>query len=128
MTIPSENKVIMRDLGRAADYSYDPPAPIPPRVNLTSYEAAKRILEDPRNFRVTWGEATGYVFGKGGFDFMLSGDTPFHGQQREIMGKALYKENWHKQVKEFYEQMTLQLLHDKSCQIAGINQVDITRE
>jgi linoleate 10R-lipoxygenase len=127
MTIPSENKVIMKDLGREADYNWDRPAFIPPRVNLTSYEAAKLILEDPRNFRVTWGEATGYVFGKGGFDFMLSGDT-FHAQQREIMEKALYQDKWQKHVKEFYEQITLQLLHDKSCKIAGINQVDITRE
>jgi linoleate 10R-lipoxygenase len=128
MTIPSENRVIMKDLGRESHYSWDRPAPIPLRVNLTSYEAAKQVLEDPKNFRVTWGEATGFVFGKGGLDFMLSGDTPFHTRQREIMGKALYRDQWHKHVKEFYEDMTLQLLHEKSCQIAGVNQVDITRE
>ncbi|KAL1964166.1 hypothetical protein VTN77DRAFT_7254 [Rasamsonia byssochlamydoides] len=128
MTIPSENKVIMKNLGRESHYSWDRPAFIPPRVNLTSYEAAKRILEDPKNFRVTWGEATGFLFGKGGLDFMLSGDTPFHTRQREIMEKALYRDQWHKHVKEFYEDITLHLLHEKSCQIAGINQVDITRD
>lgn len=128
MTIPSENKVIMKNLGRESHYSWDRPAFIPPRVNLTSYEAAKLILEDQKNFLVTWGEATGFLFGKGGFDFMLSGDTPFHTRQREIMGKALYRDRWHKQVKEFYEYITLKLLHEKSCKIAGVNQVDITRE
>ncbi|KKA23635.1 Peroxidase [Rasamsonia emersonii CBS 393.64] len=128
MTIPSENKVIMKNLGRESHYCWDRPAFIQPRVNLTSYEAAKLILEDQKNFHVTWGEATGFLFGKGGFDFMLSGDTPFHTRQREIMDKALYRDQWHKQVKEFYEYITLKLLHEKSCQIAGVNQVDITRD
>ena len=44
------------------------------------------------------------------------------------MGGALYRENWHKEVTAFYEETTLRLLHEKSCKIAGVNQVDITRE
>ncbi|KAJ9263257.1 hypothetical protein DTO212C5_7683 [Paecilomyces variotii] len=128
MTIPSENKVIMKNLGRESDYSWDRPALIPPRVNLTSYPAAKIILENAKDFRVTWGEATGFLFGKGGLDFMLSGDTSFHAKQRETMSKSLYRDQWHKHVKEFYEQTTLSLLQEKSCKIAGINQVDITRD
>lgn len=128
MTIPSENRVIMKSLGREADYSYDRPALIPPRIFLTSYQGAKLILDNAKDFRVTWGEATGYIFGKGGFDFMLSGDTAFHAKQRETMSKSLYRDQWRKHVKEFYEDITLRLLHEKSCKIAGINQVDITRE
>jgi linoleate 10R-lipoxygenase len=128
MTIPSENKVIMKELGREADYSYDPPVFTPPRVNLTSYSAAKLVLENQKDFRVTWGEATEFVFGKYGLDFMLSGDDVRHTKQREIMSKALYKDNWHEQVKTFYENITLRLLHENSCKIAGKNQVDITRE
>lgn len=57
-----------------------------------------------------------------------SGDTNFHSKQRQLMGKALYSENWHQEIKDFYEHITLQLLHENSCKIAGINQVDITRE
>ncbi|KAL2008268.1 hypothetical protein VTN00DRAFT_8250 [Thermoascus crustaceus] len=128
MTIPSENRVIMKSLGREADYSYDRPALIPPRIFLTSYQGAKLILDNAKDFRVTWGEATGYIFGKGGFDFMLSGDTAFHAKQRETMSKSLYRDQWRKHVKEFYEDITLRLLHEKSCKIAGINQVDITRD
>jgi len=128
MTIPSENKVIMKELGREADYSWDVPAFIPPRVNLTSYSAAKYILKDQKDFRVTWGEAMGLVFGKYGLDFMLSGDDQRHAKQREIMKKAFYRDDWHKQVKEFYEDITLRLLHQNSCKIAGKNQVDITRD
>lgn len=128
MTIPSENRRILTTLGRDEQYSWDRPARIPPRINLTSYGAAKYILERGQDFQVTWGDATGFVMGKGGFDFMLSGDTTFHSNQRKVMGAALYKDQWHKHVKEFYEYITLKLLHEKSCKIAGINQVDITRE
>ena len=44
------------------------------------------------------------------------------------MGKALYRGDWHKEVKEFYEYITLKLLHEKSCKIADLNQVDLTRD
>lgn len=128
MTIPSENKKIFSNLGRVEHYSWDKPAFIPPRVNLTSYLGAKAILENAKDFRVTWGEATGFLFGKGGLNFMLSGDSPKHAKQRQVMGKALYQEKWKQQVKEFYEDITVKLLRQKACKIAGVNQVDITRE
>lgn len=128
MTIPSENRKILRDLGRAEQYSWDKPALIPPRVNLTSYAGAKFILERPKEFKVIWGEGTGHIMGKGGWDFMLSGDTPFHTKQKQLMGASLYRDQWHQQIKDFYEYITLKLLHQHSCKIAGRNQVDITRE
>ncbi|KAL9592549.1 MAG: hypothetical protein Q9179_006606, partial [Wetmoreana sp. 5 TL-2023] len=128
MTIPSENRKIMRDLKREQDYSWDRPAFIPPRVNLTSYVGAKYILERGQEYNVTWGEATGWLFGKGGLDFMLSGDTKFHAQQKQTMGKALFRENWHQHINDFYEQITLKLLHQKSFKLAGTNMVDITRD
>lgn len=128
MTIPSENRNIMKNLGRESHYSYDRPAFIPPRVNLVSYPNVKLVLEQQKDFRVVWGDATAFVFGKGGYDFMLSGDTERHSKQRETMSKALYQDKWHQAVKDFYEDITLRLLQEKSCKIAGINQVDITRE
>lgn len=118
----------MQDLGREDQYSWDKPAPIPPRVDLMSYVGAKYILEHGQEFNVTWGEATALFMGKEGWNFMLSGDKPLHAKQRQIMGASLYRENWHQHVKEFYEHITLKLLRDHSCKIAGINQVDITRE
>lgn len=66
--------------------------------------------------------------GKQGLDFMLAGDTSLHAEQRKLMGACLYREQWHQQIKDFYEYITLKLLTEKSCKIAGINQVDITRE
>ncbi|KAL8639900.1 MAG: hypothetical protein Q9226_008813 [Calogaya cf. arnoldii] len=118
----------MRELGRELDYSWDQPNFIPPRVNLTSYVGAKYLLEHGQQFNVTWGEALGFLMGKGGLDFMLSGDSKFHSQQNKTMGKALYRENWHQNIKKFYEETTLKLLHQKSFKIAGTNMVDITRD
>ncbi|KAI1960198.1 hypothetical protein LOZ58_003917 [Ophidiomyces ophidiicola] len=128
MTIPGENRKIFTDLGRVHHYSWDKPAFIPPRVNITSYTGAKIVLKNAKDFRVTWGEATGLLFGKEGLNFMLSGDSPKHGKQRQVMGKALYQDHWKQQVKDFYEDITIQLLKQKSCKIAGVNQIDITRD
>lgn len=44
------------------------------------------------------------------------------------MAKALYHDNWHQQIKDFYENITLRLLHENSYKLAGTNQVDITRD
>ena len=44
------------------------------------------------------------------------------------MSKVLYRENWHKEIKAFYEDITLKLLHQYTAKIAGTNQIDITRE
>lgn len=118
----------MTDLGRVKDYSWERPAYIPPRVNLTSYEGAQFILNNAKDFKVTWSEGLGYLMGKGGLDFMLSGDTAFHTKQRQVMAECLYKDKWHQEIKDFYIQTTTRLIKEKSVKIAGINQVDITRE
>jgi linoleate 10R-lipoxygenase len=128
MTIPGENAVIMKHLGRYHDYSWEKPARIPPRINLTSYVGAKYILERAQDFAVMWNEGFEHAMGKGGLNFMLAGDTSFHREQREVMSKSLYRDQWHKAVKDFYQHQTMKLIQDKSCKIAGINQVDITRE
>jgi linoleate 10R-lipoxygenase len=128
MTTPTKSASIMKNLGRYDDYSWEPPARIPDRINLTSYAAAQRILNNKHEFNVMWTEGFGHMMGKGGLDFMLAGDTQFHTKQRDLMHKSLYHDNWHRHVKDFYQQITLQLLQQKSCKIAGINQVDLTRE
>jgi len=128
LTIPSENKKILTNLGRADQYSWDKPAFIPPRINITSYVGAKYILEDQQKFKVMWGEGFGFLMGKEGLNFMLSGDTPRHAKQRKVMGESLYRDEWHRQVKDFYEYTTLCLLKEKSYKLAGVNQVDVIRE
>ncbi|KAF9640644.1 Cytochrome P450 [Lasiodiplodia theobromae] len=128
MTIPSENRKIMRNLGRESHYSWDRPAFIKPRVNIASYVGAKAVLEQQKDFKVTWGATLEELMGKGGAHFMLSGDEPLHAKQRKTMAKSLYRENWQRDVKKFYEHITLKLLHEKSFKIAGINHVDLTRD
>jgi linoleate 10R-lipoxygenase len=128
MTIPSENRRILKSLGRESHYSWDRPELIPPRVNIVSYPGAKYILDRQQDFRVTWGATTEEVYGTPGARFMLSGDDKIHHTQRETMSKSLYRDNWNRDVKQFYEHITLKLLHQKSYKIAGINHVDITRE
>ncbi|KAL8796662.1 MAG: hypothetical protein Q9195_001052 [Heterodermia aff. obscurata] len=117
MTIPSENKKIMRNLGREDHYSWDKPGLIPPRVNLTSYIGAKYILEHPKDFKVLWGEATGYPIGKSGWDIMLSGDSQLNTKQRKLIGDTVSPDKWHQQIKDFYEHITLKLLHQHSSHI-----------
>ncbi|OJD35163.1 fatty acid oxygenase [Diplodia corticola] len=128
MTIPSENRKIMRTLGRESHYSWDRPELIPARTNITTYVGAKSVLEQQRIFKVTWGVTLEELMGKGGSHFMLSGDEPLHANQRKTMAKSLYRENWQRDVKTFYEHITLKLLHEKSFKIAGINHVDLTRD
>ncbi|KAE8168156.1 heme peroxidase [Aspergillus tamarii] len=128
MTIPSENRDIMRSLGREEEFSWDRPSYTPPRTMIFDYTNVRRILEDSSNFRVVWDEATGYVFGKGGYDFMLSGDSPFHANQRRIMKESLYRSQWHEAVKDFYLEITEQLLSEKSCRVGNVNQIDISRD
>ena len=59
---------------------------------------------------------------------MLSGDTPSNAKNRQTMAKALYRDKWHEEIKNFYEYITLRLLHEKSYKLAGVNEVDVTRE
>ncbi|KAL9619676.1 MAG: hypothetical protein Q9160_005696 [Pyrenula sp. 1 TL-2023] len=125
---PSENANIMKTLGRYQDYSWDKPTYIPERVNLTSYSSAKHMLENSQSFKVMWNDGLGFVMGKTAENFCLGGDTTFHRSQKETMSKLLYRNQWHKGVKDFYLQKTLELIRENSCQIAGIHQVDMTRE
>ncbi|KAL4945149.1 hypothetical protein BDV06DRAFT_47700 [Aspergillus oleicola] len=113
MTIPSENKVIMKDLGREADYSWDKPQFQPSRVNLTSYANVKLVLDQQKDFPVVWGDCTPLKTVKGGEDFW---------------SKTLSESQWKKSIKEFYTKTTLELLADKSTNLAGRKQVDIVRD
>lgn len=118
----------MKALRRTQDYTWDRPEFIPPRTEVFHYNNVRRILNDKSNFRVVWGEATAFIFGDMGWDFMLSGDSGSHANQRDIMARSLYHNHWQEAVKQFYLEITQRLLVEKSCRIGNVNQVDITRE
>lgn len=128
MTIPDENKKIMKSLGRYHDYDYSRPQRIPTRIAITTYQAAQELCGDTKKFTVPWAEGLGFIMGKSGERFCLGGDDVFHRQQRKTMSELIYRDKWHKHVKHFYEYITIRLLHEHTAKIAGINQVDITRD
>ena len=119
MTIPSENRKIMKKLGRESHYSWDRPGRMPERTMVQSYKGVRYVLENPKLFTSIWGPACEYLWGKLGHEFMLAGDTKFHANQRATMGKLLYRDQWHEHVKQFYEEITLKLLKEKSKKVGG---------
>ncbi|EGC43242.1 fatty acid oxygenase [Histoplasma capsulatum var. duboisii H88] len=132
LVVPDENREILTQLNFARKYSWDKPARIPHPTMIGSYAACDAIIKNQKEFKVTWGEAIEFLMHKEcnsfGRDFMLSGDEPPNAASRQMMGRALYHGEWEAEVKKFYEQITLKLLHEKSYKIAGVNQVDIVRD
>lgn len=132
MVIPSENRVIMKDLGRLGEYNWETPEPLPQPIMINSYAACKLIMGNKIDFRVTWGEAIEHIMHDSthryGVDFMLSGDCPINLKSREMMKNALYTSEWQRDIKDFYEDITLKLLHQYSYKVAGVDQVDIVRD
>ncbi|KAA6414639.1 MAG: fatty acid oxygenase [Lasallia pustulata] len=129
---PSKNQEILTKLEIDNEYNFDPPALIPPLVFINSHKAARDILSNQKDFKVTWGTAIKYLMhndGKEyGSDFMLAGDDPPNAKSRGLMDKALYRDKWHDEIQKFYEEITLKLLHQNSYKLAGVNQVDIVRD
>ena len=132
LVIPSENKTILKGLNIDGRYTFDRPKFTPPPTFITSYEACAAIMDNKVDFKVTWGRPIEFLMrnhGKQyGADFMLSGDREVNSESRTTMQKALYTSGWDREVRTFYENITLQLLHEKSYKIAGKNQVDIVRD
>ncbi|KAL3479872.1 heme peroxidase [Aspergillus californicus] len=132
LVIPSENEKILKELGFAEKYSWDRPSHVPHPLFINSHAACMSILNDQEKFKVTWGKKIEFLMKYDnhsyGMDFMLSGDRPPNATSRKMMGSALYRDKWENEVKEFYEQITLKLLHKNSYKLAGVNQVDIVRD
>lgn len=133
LVVPPKNRTILAKLGLDGKYSFDRPKRIPAPTIITSYDACKSILNDKENFKVTWGKAITFLMHNNGkqygADFMLSGDCEINAQSRQLMKTVLYCEGkWRREVRSFYERMTLQLLHEKSYKLGGVNQVDIVRD
>ncbi|OQD68603.1 hypothetical protein PENDEC_c033G00088 [Penicillium decumbens] len=132
MTIPDENRKILSSLGMGHTYSYDRPTYTPSPKLINSHAANKAILADQDSFKVTWGSKLEFILSRDGHpygrDFMLSGDRPPNAASRKMVGAALYRDKWREEVRTFYEDITLDLLEKNSYKIAGVNQVDISRD
>jgi hypothetical protein len=100
MTVPSENKKILTQLGRVDHFNFDKPALMPPRVNVSSYAAVKQILADNTTYAMGWNDGIVRILGtQGGLGFMMSGDTDRNQKQRKVMAEGIYQDQWHKHVK-----------------------------
>ena len=132
MVIPTENHVILSKLGQVDKYDFNRPAPIPRPTPIISYAACKSILDNQQDFKTTWGKAIRFLMHNSGKeygdDFMLSEDTPVNAHSRRVVGAALYSDKWQHEVENFYRNITLQLLREKSYKVSGISQVDIVRD
>ena len=125
MTIPSENKKIQKSLSRDWHYSWDRPQRLPDRVDLASYNSAKFVQDNAEKFNTVLSEPLTWLASS---DFKISDVSPFYAEQTRLKGDAVYQGKWLNLVKSSYEKITLRLLKEKSYKLAGINQVDITRD
>jgi len=132
--ISSENLAILKSLNRADKYSWDKPVRVPELIILKSYAAAKKILDDKVNWKVTWGESITFLASQpekvNGVDYCLAGDKPPNEISRELLMKGLYPNQWQPDVKKFYEETTAKLLKMYSYKVLGTKsrQVDIVRD
>ena len=145
MTVPHGQdgmQDILERLGKAHKHDFDKPKSTGHPTVVFSYDTAKKILADQETFGVTWGKAMEFLMGNAAKDFMLAGDGPANKESRKLMESGLYlgdsgspsrvmpkgNEKWLLAVRDFYEEMTTQLLKDKSYTLAGISEVDIIRD
>ncbi|KAF2256765.1 hypothetical protein BU26DRAFT_599398 [Trematosphaeria pertusa] len=128
LTIPSAMKVALNDIGKAHLYNFDKPTYTPHPHLVRDYKTATEIMKNKEEFKVTWGQAMEFLMGGPAKDFMLAGDGPKNAVSRDMMKKALYVNDWEKEVRTYYTAKTRELLAEKSAKIANFNQVDIIRD
>lgn len=61
LVIPSETQKILKNLGVAEKYSFDPPRFVPPPRFINSHAACMSILSDKETFNVIWGRSIEFL-------------------------------------------------------------------
>jgi hypothetical protein len=118
----------MTNLGRVQDFSFERPAFMPERVNVSTYGGAMQVLENQTKYKVPWDDAFTLLMGDGGSRFMMSGDAALHAGQRKCLHTQLYRGDWHAQVKLFYSKLMDSLMEEKKFKLAGTTFVDVIRD
>ncbi|KAH6648976.1 heme peroxidase [Truncatella angustata] len=115
--IPSENKKILKSLGRVDSYSFRRPTrrPLPiPVMSIGGVDAAlmsKTLRVDP------WKQGFQFLGGQDGARCCLAGDGQFYAGQRATLQKSMYPDSWKATVKRFYETTSAALLKNWSSPI-----------
>ncbi|PKK42132.1 hypothetical protein CI102_14625 [Trichoderma harzianum] len=125
-TTPEGNKEIFDKLGTLHGLDFNKPTFIGLPKPITTWQGVVNALENQAQFRVPWGPHTFQLIHH---DYMLSSDTPANAQQRTKVQKCLYSpENGLEQVKQFYEQVTANLIRQNSRRIGGSYQIDVVKD
>ena len=124
MTVPDENRKIMKDLGRYHDYQFSQPKTVPRVITLKSVAGARQ-LNDLSRFSLSWNDGLSYILGPAGNRSLLAGNTTQHQQAREHLYTVTHPEGWKTKVKRFYDSITSKLLQQHTVNVAGRKQVDI---
>ncbi|KAI1104345.1 linoleate diol synthase [Jackrogersella minutella] len=124
MVVPSETKMVLTDLGRVQNFSYDRPSFISPHVKITTHGGAQHVFENQDKYRAVSSEGQSFLMNAGG-SRVKPGDVVFLNRP---MVQNQDNGNWHSQIKTFYSQITDRLVKEKSYKLAGQNFVDIIRD
>lgn len=107
-------------------YSFNQPELFRQPVPVTAHAAVKHILEDQANFKVPWAES-GFLL-----TYMLSGDSPAHAEQRELVGNTLHSGGGDaiQQFTDFAKLITLSLLKKGVSPLGkqSVYHIDIIKE
>lgn len=114
---PAENQKIQNSLATASQYSWEKPKGRPSLVIIKSYKAVTQVLENKRDFKVTWGEAIRFLSKSSNGDslakdYCLAGDARANFENRQYTLKCLYPAQtpWQQEVKHFWTATTARLL------------------
>ncbi|KAE8387807.1 heme peroxidase [Aspergillus alliaceus] len=125
-TIPEQNQEIFTKRGTADQLDFHRPSYQGQPTAVTSWQGVTQVLNDQKGFRVPWGPHT-YQLTQ--HDYMLSGDSSANAKQRAFVKERLYKPtDGLEEVRQFYEDVTVELLHKYSRKLGSAYQVDIVRD
>ena len=134
-TTSSETKVILEKLDQADLYSWEQPTPKKELVIIKSYKAITQILDNQKDFKVTWGDAIRYLVSQPGKpfggDFCLAGDEAANTHNRAVVKKGLYPTAWEKEIWNFYAEVVPKLFEKYSYPTSGTgsgHEADIVRD
>ncbi|KAI1767354.1 linoleate diol synthase [Hypoxylon sp. FL1150] len=128
MVVPSETKVILTNLGRVQDFTFDRPSYIDPHVNVETFGGAQHILANPDNYRTMGNGGFSFLMDVGGSRFTHSTSSSFQDDQREYLPNQLQAEDWTSQIKTFYSRLTENLIFENKYKLAGQNFIDVIRD
>ncbi|EEP79774.1 hypothetical protein UREG_04620 [Uncinocarpus reesii 1704] len=127
-TIPEKNREIFEQLGTVDEYSYDAPSFIGPPIPVITWRGVVDVLSNQDRFKVPYsGGPHTYQLTK--HDYMLSGDSEANAEQRDFVRKCLFDpKDALGQVREFYEEVTMNFLQKHSRKAGDLYQVDVVRD